>query len=196
MRRTALLILTGLLGGVIIHIVAVLAFPSVGGRSLWDEVATLGPEGNFTVIPRPSPGTESIAYLDPNMVHAICRFDLRTGPARIVASLRGFWTVGVFDDRGQNLYSLTSGATERELLDLLIARPQELTPLRRDPPPIMEEAVVVDLPVDRAIVVIRAFAPDADVWTSVAADLLGADCLASFNLSPQGPVGLQPGPVE
>lgn len=196
MRRTGLLVLTGLLGGVIIHIVAILAFPSVGGRSLWDEVEALGPEATFTVIPRPSPGLESIAFLDPNMVHAICRFDLRLGPARIVASLSGFWTVGVFDDRGQNLYSLTSGATEREVLDLLVARPQELTPLRRDPPPIMEEAVVVDLPVDRAIVVIRAFAPDADVWDNVAADLIAADCLASFNLSPQGPVGLRPGLAE
>ena len=191
-----LLVLTGLLGGVVIHIVAVLAFPSVGGRSLWDAVEPLGPEGVFTVIPRPSPGAESIAYLDPNMAHAICRFDLTTGPARIVASLTGFWTVGVFDARGQNLYSLTSGATEREILDLLIARPQELTPLRRDPPLVMEEAVVVDLAVDQAIVVIRAFAPDPALWELAAASLMMADCATAFDLSGPAPQGFQPGPVE
>ena len=196
MRRTTLLVFTGLLGGVFIHIVTVLAFPSVGGRLLWNVIEPLGPEGSFAVIQRPSPGTESITHLDPNMVHAICRFDLSKGPTRIVAALTGFWTVGIFDERGRNLYSLTSGATESELLDLLIARPQELTPLRRDPPLILEEALVVDLAVDRAIVVVRAFASDTALWDAMALSLAGADCQTGLNLAGPQLNEAQRGPVE
>ena len=115
MRRTALLVAAGVLGGVVVHIGTVLTFPSFGGRDLWKAVEPLGPEDVFAVIPRPAPGNESIAYLDPNMVHGICRFDLSVGPRRIVASLEGFWSVGVFNERGQNLYSLTSGGADREV---------------------------------------------------------------------------------
>ena len=197
MKRTAFLILAGLIGGVVIHIVAVLAFPAYGGRSLWNAVEAYGPERTFAVIPRPAPGEETIAYLDPNMAHAICRFDLSRGPNRIVAALSGFWAVGIFDARGQNLFSLTSGGADREILDLLIARPQELTPLRRDPPPILEEAVVVDLAVDRAVMVIRAFVPDPTQWDQVAAMLATADCAAAFDLNPEPPPAeIVPGALE
>ncbi|MHA1559457.1 MAG: DUF1254 domain-containing protein [Alphaproteobacteria bacterium] len=196
MRRTALLIVAGLLGGVVIHIATVLAFPSFGGRDLWKAVDPLGPEGVFAIIPKPSPGSESIAYLDPNMAHGICRFDLSVGPRRIVASLEGFWSVGIFNDRGQNLYSLTSGGADREILDLLIARPEALTPLRRDPPAILEEAVVVDLGIDRGIAVIRGFVPDPTMWDQISAQLAAADCAAAFDLTVEPETVLRLGPAN
>jgi uncharacterized membrane protein len=196
MSRGALLVVAGLLGGIVIHITSVLTFPSLGGRNLWQAVETLGPEGVFAITPKPSPGSESIAYLDPNMAHGICRFDLSVGPRRIVASLESFWSVGIFNDRGQNLYSLTSGGADREILDLLIARPEALTPLRRDPPAILEEAVVVDLEIDRGIVVIRGFASDPTMWDQISAQLAAADCTAAFDLTVTPETDLRAGPVD
>jgi uncharacterized membrane protein len=186
MRRAALILIAGLLGGAVIHVAGILAFPVFGGRDMWNDMERYGPEEVFNIIPQPVPGEESIAYLDPDMVHAVCRTRLSAGPHRVVASLNAsFWSVGILDRRGHNLYSLNSETAGRDGLDLLLILPSDLTPLRRNPPPILEQSVVIDLAIDEAIVVIRAFAPDPSSRESIAADLAAADCNAPVDLSPE-----------
>lgn len=196
MSRLLLIILTGLLGGVVIHILVVLAFPAVGGRDLWEAAAAFGPEERFSIIPPPAPGDATIAFLDPNMAHAMCRFDLSSAPHRIVAALPGLWSVAIFNRRGQNLYSITGEQADIEFLDLLIAQPEQLTPLRRNPPPILEEALVIDLDVDRVIVVIRNFVADPTQWDQVAAQLAFANCGPELSLTADPTPAFRPGPVE
>ncbi len=186
MRRGARILFAGLLGGVVVHVAGVLAFPAFGGRDLWNDVAGYGPEAVFNVVPAPVPGAQAIAYLDPEMAHAVCRVDLAAGPHRIVANLdAAFWSVGILDQGGRNLYSLNSEAAGNEALDLLLILPSDLTPLRRNPPAVLEQSVVVDLPINEAIIVIRAFVPDPTLRPAIEAQLAAANCSAPFDLTPE-----------
>ena len=172
MRRWAAIVIAGMLGGVILHILAVLAFPSLAGRNLWEAMEYLGPERMFHLVPASAPGVKPIAYLDPNMAHAVCRIDLTRGPSRIISQLDAvFWSVGVFNAHGLNLYSLNSRTSGRSDLDLLLIRSSELTPLGLNPPPILEQAVVADFTVNSVIVVLRAFVPDSTLVAEISDQL-------------------------
>lgn len=185
MRRWAAIVIAGMLGGVILHILAVLAFPSLAGRNLWEAMEYLGPERMFHLVPASAPGVKPIAYLDPNMAHAVCRIDLTRGPSRIISQLDAvFWSVGVFNAHGLNLYSLNSRTSGRSDLDLLLIRSSELTPLGLNPPPILEQAVVADFTVNSVIVVLRAFVPDSTLVAEISDQLTSADCDAPFQLEP------------
>lgn len=196
MKRGAFIAITGLLGGVFLHVAGILAFPLFAGRDLWTDVADYGPTEVFNLIPQAEPGEDSLATLDPNMVHAVCRLDL-TRPHRIFAAFAArFWSVGILDRTGRNLYSLNSATAGRADLDVLLIQPADLTPLRRNPPPVLEQSVVVDLTIDEAIVVIRAFAPDASARALLAGELARANCDAPVDLSPAAPAQVAPPPAE
>ena len=183
--RFVMVVVIGLLGGVVVHIAAVLSFPSVGGRDLWQAMEVYGPERTFNLIPVPVPGAETIAHLDPHMVHAVCRIDLSDGPDRILASLdANFWSLGVLDAQGRSLFSLNSGTPVTRELDILLIKTTDLTALRRDPPRVLEDSVVIDLGVDMIVVVLRAFAPGPALATEMFGQLAEANCDAPFDLAP------------
>jgi len=56
--------------------------------------------------------------------------------------------------------------------------------------------VVVDLEIDRGIVVIRGFASDPTMWDQIAAQLAEADCAGAFDLTTPGEIELRPGPLD
>lgn len=199
MKRIALIVATGLLGSVVIHIIAVLAFPAFGGRDLWVELDEFGPPATFASIPIPAPDAEGLAFLDPNMVHAVCRADLSDAPHRVVIDMDvPFWSIGVLDRRGRSLYGLNSGAVGDAGLDLLLIASRDLEALRRAPPAVLEEAVIVDLAAAPTIVVLRVFAPDPIAAADVARKIGDLQCAAPIDLSSdpgQTPEAL-PGPTD
>lgn len=189
--RFVMIVVIGLLGGVVVHIAAVLSLPSVGGRDLWLAMEVYGLERTFNLIPAPAPGAESIAYLDPHMAHAVCRIDLSDGPSRILAHLDAdFWSLGVLDAQGRSLFSLNSGTPVSRELDVLLIKTPDLTALRRDPPRVLEDSVVIDLGVDMIVIVLRAFAPGPGFVTEMFGQFAEANCDAPFDLSPPDEDGI------
>lgn len=195
MRRALAVIAGGLLGAVVVHIVVVLAFPAVGGRDLWAALDGYGPPSQFASLPRAAPGEEAIAYLDPAMLHAVCRVDLAAGAHRITADTGAtYWSLGVLDRRGRSLYGLNSGSAGGPAVDLLLISSVELEGLRQDPPAILDEVIVVELGADEVVVVLRAFVGDGTMEETVAGHLADAACLGPVELmpdiepAPDGPV--------
>ncbi len=198
MRRLGAIIVAGLLGGVVVHILAVLAYPALGGRDLWSELEAYGPPSAFALVPQPTDGGESPSYLDPNMIHAICRTDLAESPHRVGLDLNvPFWSLGVFDRRGRSVYGLNSTTAGESGLDLLLIASRDLEALRTAPPDVVDEVVLVDLPADPVVVVLRAFVPDPTLAPTVAAEVRAAECASAGDLEPAivTPDPL-PGPAE
>lgn len=177
----------GLLGGAIVHIVVVLAFPNYAGRDLWNALADYGPPSEFALIPTSMPGEEEIAYLDPTMIHMVCRVDLVAGPHRVTSQVAAtYWSIGVLDRRGRSLYGVNSSTAGGAAIDLLLISSTDLEALRRSPPAILEESIIVDLSVSSAIVVLRAFVRDETMRATVIAEMRAAECA--------GPLDIQPAP--
>ena len=190
--RVLRIALGGLLGGVVVHIAAILMFPGLGGGDVWAATEAYGPEGRFVVLPQPEPGGPATPYLDPGFVHALCRFRLDAGPVNVIANVNAeFWSASIYDRHGVNLYSLNDQTAGRAPLDLLIIGPDDLTELQRAEAPILERSVVVDLTIDAGLILIRAFFEDAAMIAPLGAMLAMAEC---GSLGPSGGDGAA-GPV-
>ncbi len=176
-RRLLLYGLGGLLLGGIIHIVVILLLPHVATRDAWTVLGGLGPEGAFYRLS----ATAALPDLDPAMAYATCRFTLKDGPIRIRATLPDdFWSLSLFDRQGSNVYSLNDRTAERRDIDLVIATPLQMIRLRENPNPVLDSAIVVELPLEQGFVLIRAFVADPTLAPAVDAALKAASCAASL----------------
>jgi uncharacterized membrane protein len=173
------ILLLGLVGGVIVHIVAILLVPRVAGADLIAAFESLGPEGRFVTLEQSSGGGTAAPFLDPDFVYALCRVNLTAGPARIAATLTAeLWSVAVYDRQGTNLFSVNDQTAGRSAIDLVVLRGEDLTALQRRGAAILEQAILVDVPFADALVVIRAFYRDPTLLQATRAMLAAADCRA------------------
>jgi uncharacterized membrane protein len=178
MKRLALYLLGGLLLGGIIHVAVVLLVPRFATRDAYEALARLGPDDIFHAVPAKGPDAP-IAGLDPHMAYAACRFSLAERPLHLRAPMTwDFWSAAVFDDRGNNLYSLNDRTAGRRDLDLVVATPLQLIRLRENPQPALDNAIVVELPMSAGFVLLRAFISDPTLQAEVRKALSEADCTA------------------
>jgi uncharacterized membrane protein len=181
MTRIVLPVIGGLLLGGIIHIAIVFMMPYYADADAWAQMQQFGPDGQFHVLPPAEAGAEPIPALDPQMMQAVCRFTLEDGPIRMRATLpQDFWSVGVFDRRGRNVYSLNNGAVDGSQLDLAILTPLQMAQLREDPPESLETAIVLEVPIDDGFGLLRVFVPDESLKGAATDSLSTADCSAEL----------------
>ncbi|MCA1300721.1 DUF1254 domain-containing protein [Stappia indica] len=162
LARWGLVLLAGLFLGGIIHILVVMRVPSMVHQTAHARVAEFGPDGSFNRLPDSLPGAEPLPLLDPQMLHAACRFDLDTGPVRIMAALPPpFWSFALFNAQGEAIYSLndrTSG--NGGTLDVLVLTSAQLSQVRENPPIGLEDMIVIETAEDRGYALLRAFGGD------------------------------------
>lgn len=177
MRRTIFFLVGGLLLGGIIHIAVVFMVPYYADRDAWAQTSQFGVDDEFHVLPLPQAGAEPLSSLDPWMLHAVCRFSLAEGPVRITADLpEDFWSIAVFDRRGRNIYSLNDRSAERTRLDLAIITPVQMAQLRQDPPQSLERAIVIELPIEEGLALLRVLVADETKFSEATESVRSADC--------------------
>ena len=121
--RFVMATLAGLILAAIVHIVTVLAIPALSQRDAAHAYRELGTEGHAEMAPSPgnARGLPALREPDPNVVTAICSYDLSTGPMRIVART-GTLLLGLTLHRqgGGVLYAITDRAAIRGTLEFLV----------------------------------------------------------------------------
>ena len=121
--RFVMATLAGLILAAIVHIVTVLAIPALSQRDAAHAYRELGTEGHAEIVPSPgnARGLPALREADPNVVTAICSYDLSTGPMRIVART-GTLLLGLTLHRqgGGVLYAITDRAAIRGTLEFLV----------------------------------------------------------------------------
>jgi len=121
--RFVMATLAGLILAAIVHIVTVLAIPALSQRDAAHAYRELGTEGHAEMAPSPgnARGLPALREADPNVVTAICSYDLSTGPMRIVART-GTLLLGLTLHRqgGGVLYAITDRAAIRGTLESLV----------------------------------------------------------------------------
>lgn len=123
LSRFALTTLAGLILAAIVHIVTVLAIPALSRHDAAHAYRDLGTEGHAEPVPSPgnSRGLPALREADPNVVTAICSYDLSAGPMRVVART-GTLPLGLTLHRqgGGVLYAITDRAAIRGTLEFLV----------------------------------------------------------------------------
>jgi uncharacterized membrane protein len=164
-----------LIGG-ILHICAVFA-ASVSATGEAYELLRRGlPRNRMVVLPQQAPGKQILPFLAPDMLYAMCRYDLSDGPVAVTASvLAAGWALSLHTPTGANFYVLP-GQPQRHLDVSFLVVPSQpdspTTPLRRE----SADDTRIASPGNEGLVVLRAPLRGL-AWTSeTQAALQGATC--------------------
>lgn len=121
--RLVMTTLAGLILAAIVHIVTILALPSLSLHDAAHAYRELGTNGRAELIPAPGDarGLPALREADPDVVTAICSYDLSSGPMRVVART-GFLPLGLTLHRqgGGVIYAITDRAAIRGVLEFLV----------------------------------------------------------------------------
>lgn len=119
--------------GTLVHFVVILAIPLVASRDAYARLDNLVLDSGKTVgVPQSSPILRLLPFFDPAVAVAICRYDLRDGPVRVVAPLRrgAFTSISLHSRRGSEFYALTDRAASKGAIEAVIVTPGQMRGLQ------------------------------------------------------------------
>ena len=121
-----------LLGG-IVHICATFAASLSATGHAYRVLAEKLPFNAMSVLPLQAPGRQILPFLPPDMLYAVCRYDLSGGPVVVTATVPDAgWALSAHSPEGGNLYVLTGQRQRRiEVSFLLKSSGPEVQPIPR-----------------------------------------------------------------
>lgn len=158
MRKLLYALIVGLVGAGIVHIVSLLLIPVVSDNDAWARLSSVTKPGAFTLVEPQSQIASSTRALDPNFVVGACQFSLQDGP--IVLTSEGktsFWSLSIYNKRGENLFSINDRITNNGVLDMVIATPLQFIEFQNDMPVELQNSVFAQADVQEGFVILRAF---------------------------------------
>ena len=174
-------ILTALLTGGIIHIATTFAVTSLGTGSAFRQLRPVLPPNEVVVLPAQTAGAQLLPFLAPDMLYALCRFDLKSGPVEINAVLPEVgWSLALYTRQGDNFYA-APGQSQRPvpvvfMLSQATDRLVNMTPgVRKADVDISQ----VTSPDAEGLMVVRAPLKGVAYEASAKADLKRASCAPS-----------------
>ena len=177
MARWIYALLIGLVGAGIAHIAIILLIPYFSERDSWALVSEVGPPYAVHRLDRNGPAAKAVAAADPMFEVAACRFDLGEGSVHIFsAGSVPYWSLSIFDRRGQNVFSLSDRTATGGVLDVVVANPVQLIELRKAMPANYENAVFVESDIGEGMIILRSFVPDPSWRQIVDRHLAAARC--------------------
>ena len=177
MIRTLLWLLGGAVLGGIIHIGVILSLPSLSATAAWDRVAATDVGPGPTVLPAAKAGEANPLRLDPELAYAVCKIDLRGGPASVTGTLpQAFWSVAVYSRAGTVVYSTTNRDGIGTALDLGIFNPGQTRLLAEQKLDVAEGLLIVEAKDDDLFVVVRLAPPHPEVRARYEQALAGLKC--------------------
>lgn len=160
MIRVALWGTAGIVLGLVVHLVVVLAMPMLAEDRLWNRIAARAEPGEVAVLAQPERGEPNPLQLDPELVYAVCRYDLSRGPGVFSGTLPvDFWSIGVFDREGRSVYSTTNRSGVGTALELGVFNPAQTRLLAERQFEIKQGLLIVESPVDEIFAVLRLAVP-------------------------------------
>lgn len=174
-------ILTALLAGGIIHIATTFAITSLGAGSAFRQLRGALPANEMVVLPAQMPGAQLLPFLMPDMLYAICRFDLSAGAIEVNAVLPEVgWSLALYTRQGDNFYA-TPGQGQRPVRAAFLLAPAtdrliNLTPGARKTDVDMSQ---VTSPDSEGLIVVRAPLKGVAFEGTAKADLKRASCVPS-----------------
>lgn len=156
-RMPGLYIALGLVLAGLIHIVAVLALPSLAPKNGFSRLAALGPVNTVIQIPPASPGQQPMPMMAPDVRYALCRFDLAGGPVRLNTRIADeLLLIALYTPEAENFYSVVGAELKRAEIDLIIAAAdQTVEEAGVDSPESSDNIIVVNSPVKEGIALLR-----------------------------------------
>ena len=150
--------MTVLVGTGLVHIAEIFLIPQVATQDAWARLSAKAEAGVFVPI-MPGDGiAQSAQVFDRNFSTGACLFSLENGPVHI-KGLRSpsFWSLSLFNNQGDNIYSVNDKTTITGALDVIVATPVQVIELQNQQADELSGSVIAEADIDSGFVVLRAF---------------------------------------
>jgi uncharacterized membrane protein len=160
MVRTLLYLASGILLGLVIHLVVILTLPQLASNNVAAKLAALGQLNKTVLLDDVAPGAPNTLRLDPELTYAMCKLDLRSGPGELTGTLPlAFWSVAVYDKSGTVLYSTTNRDGIGQTLDIGVFDLAQTRLLAEQKIDVAAGLLIVESQTDDIFVVVRLAPP-------------------------------------
>ena len=177
MIRLAFTIIAGVLLGLIVHLVAVLALPRIATQDAYSRLTPLTKLNAVTQLPVADPSNAPMPFMDPAFAIAICRYDLSGGPIKLTVPVSQAYTSVSFYTRNEvAYYAINDRSAGRRLIELDLMTEAQHAELPEEEDVTSADRLIIDSPTETGLIVMKALAPEPGLMPQAQASLAASRC--------------------
>ena len=177
MIRLAFTVAAGVLLGLIVHLVSVLALPKIASEDAYSRLTPLTKLNAVTQLPLADPGNTLMPYLDPAFAEAICRYDLSTGPLKLKVPVSQAYTSVSFYTRNElAYYAINDRSAGKKVIELDLMTEAQHNDLPEDEDVTAADRLIIDSPTNTGLIVMKALAAEPSLMAQAQASLAASSC--------------------
>ena len=177
MIRLAFTIIAGVLLGLIVHLVSVLALPRIATQDAYSRLTPITKLNAVSVLPPADPGNTLMPFLDPAFAVAICRYDLSSGSIKLAVPVSQAYTSVSFYTRNEvAYYAINDRSAGKKVIELDLMTEAQHNDLPEDEDVTAADRLIIDSPTSTGLIVLKALAPEPGLMPQAQASLAASKC--------------------
>jgi uncharacterized membrane protein len=177
MIRLAFTIAAGVLLGLVVHLVSVLALPKIASEDAYSRLTPLTKVNAVTQLAAADPGNTLMPYLDPAFAVAICRYDLSGGPIKLRVPVSQAYTSVSFYTRNElAYYAINDRSAGKKVIELDLMTETQHSDLPEDEDITAADRLIIDSPTSTGLIVMKALAPEPGLMAQAETSLASSSC--------------------
>jgi uncharacterized membrane protein len=177
MIRLAFSIAAGVLLGLVVHLVSVLALPRIASEDAYSRLTPLTKLNAVTPLQAADPTNTLMPYLDPAFAVAICRYDLSTGPLKLKVPVSQAYTSVSFYTRNElAYYAINDRSAGKKVIELDLMTEAQHEELPEEEDVTSADRLIIDSPTATGLIVMKALAPEPGLLAQAQTSLALSSC--------------------
>jgi uncharacterized membrane protein len=177
MIRLLFTIIAGVLLGLIVHLVSVLALPRIATQDAYSRLTPITKLNGVTVLPAADPSNTLMPFLDPAFAVAVCRYDLSSGSLKLTVPVSQAYTSVSFYTRNElAYYAINDRSAGKKVIELDLMTEAQHNDLPEDEDVTAADRLIIDAPTSTGLIVMKALAPEPGLMPQAQATLAASRC--------------------
>ena len=177
MIRLLFTIVAGVVLGLVVHLVSVLALPRIATQDAYSRLTPMTKLNGVSQLPLADPQTSPMPFMDPAFALAICRYDLSSGPIKLTVPVSQAYTSVSFYTRNEiAYYAINDRSAGRKVIELDLMTEAQHSELPEDEEVTAADRLIIDSPSTIGLIVMKALAPEPGLMPQAQATLAAASC--------------------
>lgn len=177
MIRLLFTIVAGVVLGLIVHLVSVLALPRIATQDAYSRLTPITKLNGVSQLPLADPNTSLMPFMDPAFALAICRYDLSGGPIKLTVPVSQAYTSVSFYTRNEiAYYAINDRSAGKKVIELDLMTEAQHGELPEDEEITAADRLIIDSPTTTGLILMKALAPEPGLMQQAQATLAAATC--------------------
>jgi uncharacterized membrane protein len=181
--RVLFTIIAGVLLGLIVHLVSVLALPRIATQDAYSRLTPITRLNAVTQLSPADPGNTLMPYMDPAFAVAVCRYDLSGGPIKLTVPVSQSYTSVSFYTRNElAYYAINDRSAGKKVIELDLMTEAQHEALPEDEDVTAADRLIIDSPTTTGLIVMKALAAEPGLMPQAQASLAASSCRVQAEL--------------